>query len=130
MNIYIYRSQSFNCLLVSQFKDLDYQHSLLQDPQNNALYHCIIYLAPGDYHCFHSPVDWEVRFRRHFSGELFSVSPAIAAWISELFSMNERVAYVGRWKYGFFSMTAVGATNVGSIHVTLDKVCATYIFIL
>jgi phosphatidylserine decarboxylase len=28
--------------------------------------------------------------------------------------------YVGHWPEGFFSMTAVGATNVGSIRVHLD----------
>jgi len=97
-----------------------YQNNLLQNNANN-LYHCIIYLAPGDYHCFHSPVDWELQFRRHFSGELFSVNPGIASWIPGLFNLNERAVYVGQWKYGFFSMTAVGATNVGSIKVKCDK---------
>ena len=32
------------------------------------LYHIIIYLAPGDYHHFHSPTDWTVNTRRHFPG--------------------------------------------------------------
>ena len=45
----------------------DYQKSLLKNP-NNELYHCVIYLAPGDYHRFHSPTNWRVKFRRHFPG--------------------------------------------------------------
>uniref|UniRef100_A0A8C6EUV4 phosphatidylserine decarboxylase n=1 Tax=Marmota marmota marmota TaxID=9994 RepID=A0A8C6EUV4_MARMA len=36
--------------------------------EGNELYHCVIYLAPGDYHCFHSPTDWTVSHRRHFPG--------------------------------------------------------------
>lgn len=51
-----------------------------------------------------------------------SVNPRIAGWIPELFSLNERVVYVGEWQHGFFSMTAVGATNVGSIKVYSDNV--------
>ena len=30
------------------------------DHSDNRLYHCIIYLAPGDYHGIHSPVDWNI----------------------------------------------------------------------
>ena len=100
--------------------------------EGNKLYFVVIYLAPGDYHRFHSPTNWVAESRRHFAGipllhhnltlgELFSVSPYIANRVPNLFTLNERVAILGRWRYGFFSMTPVGATNVGSIHVNFDK---------
>ncbi|ODM98090.1 Phosphatidylserine decarboxylase proenzyme, partial [Orchesella cincta] len=97
----------------------------LMKNKGTALYHCVIYLAPGDYHRFHSPVEWKVQFRRHFAGELLSVNPVVARWIAGLFSLNERAVYVGEWEHGFFSYTAVGATNVGSIRVYDDKELST-----
>ncbi|XP_069789209.1 phosphatidylserine decarboxylase proenzyme, mitochondrial isoform X8 [Narcine bancroftii] len=89
--------------------------------EGNDLYHCVIYLAPGDYHCFHSPTDWRVSHRRHFPGSLMSVNPGVARWIKELFCHNERVVLAGDWTHGFFSLTAVGATNVGSIRIYFDN---------
>ncbi|CAH2083620.1 unnamed protein product [Euphydryas editha] len=100
-------------------KENNYYNSLLKN-KNNILHQCIIYLAPGDYHRFHSPCDWTSSFRRHFSGKLLSVNPWMARLIPGLFTMNERAVYVGEWKHGFFSMTAVGATNVGSIEIYSD----------
>ncbi|THH10570.1 hypothetical protein EW145_g1225 [Phellinidium pouzarii] len=91
----------------------------LQKP-NNRLHFAVIYLAPGDYHRFHSPAAWVVERRRHFVGELFSVSPYVAKRLQNLFVLNERVALLGRWAHGFFSMTPVGATNVGSILLNFD----------
>ncbi|KAH9870194.1 hypothetical protein J1614_007117 [Plenodomus biglobosus] len=85
-----------------------------------ALYYCVIYLAPGDYHRFHSPVSWVVESRRHFAGELYSVSPYLQRKMPGLFTLNERVVLLGRWRWGFFSYTPVGATNVGSIKVNFD----------
>lgn len=85
------------------------------------LYYAVIYLAPGDYHRFHSPVNWVSQIRRHYVGELFSVAPYFQAKLTNLFCLNERVALLGRWRYGFFSMTPVGATNVGSIEINFDK---------
>ncbi|EEP77999.1 phosphatidylserine decarboxylase proenzyme [Uncinocarpus reesii 1704] len=80
---------------------------------NRALYYVVIYLAPGDYHRFHSPVPWVVESRRHFAGEL--------AHSRASFTLNERVVLLGRWRWGFFSFTPVGATNVGSIKINFDS---------
>ncbi|PLB48878.1 phosphatidylserine decarboxylase proenzyme 1 mitochondrial precursor [Aspergillus steynii IBT 23096] len=88
---------------------------------DNALYYVVIYLAPGDYHRFHSPVPWVVESRRHFAGELYSVSPYLQRHLPGLFTLNERVVLLGRWRWGFFSYTPVGATNVGSIKVNFDS---------
>jgi phosphatidylserine decarboxylase len=95
--------------------------SLLSSKTPTSLYYCVIYLAPGDYHRFHSPVPWVVETRRHFAGELFSVSPYLQRTLPGLFTLNERVVLLGRWRWGFFSYTPVGATNVGSIVINFDK---------
>lgn len=85
------------------------------------LFYAVVYLAPGDYHRFHSPVPWVVERRRHFNGELYSVSPLFQNRMPGLFTLNERVALLGRWRHGLFSMTLVGATNVGSIKIHFDR---------
>ncbi|KZC10339.1 Phosphatidylserine decarboxylase proenzyme, partial [Dufourea novaeangliae] len=85
------------------------------------LKHFLVYLAPGDYHRFHSPTDWEIEFRKHFQGKLLSVNPRVAKYLPDLFSLNERVIYIGKWAGGFMAYTAVGATNVGSIKVYCDR---------
>ena len=36
--------------------------------EGHSLFSAILYLSPGDYHHFHSPVNWEVNLCRHFSG--------------------------------------------------------------
>lgn len=102
--------------------------SMTQEPEHlklrpgNALFFCVIYLAPGDYHRFHSPTNWVAETRRHFSGELYSVSPWMVKQLQNLFVLNERVVLLGKWRHGFFSMVPVGATNVGSIILNFDKV--------
>lgn len=92
--------------------EASYLESLKQRKEGTALYHCIIYLAPGDYHRFHSPTVFKPTIRRHFHGELLSVSPLVAQWVPELFCINERAAYIGEWEHGFFSFTAVGKCSL------------------
>ncbi|KAL8675576.1 MAG: hypothetical protein Q9168_000088 [Polycauliona sp. 1 TL-2023] len=86
-----------------------------------ALFYIVVYLAPGDYHRFHSPTSWVAETRRHFAGELYSVSPYLQRTLPGLFTLNERVVLLGRWRWGFFSFTPVGATNVGSIKINFDR---------
>ncbi|GAB0133179.1 hypothetical protein EsDP_00001592 [Epichloe bromicola] len=96
-------------------------YDILSSDRGTSLYYAVIYLAPGDYHRFHSPTNWVVERRRHFAGELFSVSPYLQRTLPGLFTLNERVVLLGRWRYGFFSFVPVGATNVGSIKINFDR---------
>ncbi|KAK1969738.1 phosphatidylserine decarboxylase [Colletotrichum eremochloae] len=96
-------------------------YDLISPENKTSLYYAVIYLAPGDYHRFHSPANWVVERRRHFAGELFSVSPYLQRTLPGLFTLNERVVLLGRWRYGFFSYVPVGATNVGSIKINFDR---------
>ena len=57
-----------------------------------------------------------------FLGELLTVAPWAARVMPGLFALNERVVLSGCWRYGFFTFAAVGAYNVGSIKIPLDKV--------
>lgn len=92
------------------------------------LKYCVIYLAPGDYHGIHSPVEWNISDVRHFTGHLFSVSPSTSARLRGLLAVNERVCLSGTSPYGFFSMTPVGAYNVGSITLEWDDQFNTNLF--
>eukprot|EP00753_Platysulcus_tardus_P005211 PLAT12996.1.p1 GENE.PLAT12996.1~~PLAT12996.1.p1 ORF type:complete len:439 (-),score=125.67 PLAT12996.1:53-1369(-) len=83
----------------------------------NAIHHIVIYLAPGDYHRFHSPVDWQARTATHVAGELLPVGSWTLRGVRALFALNERVALCGDWQHGFYSLTAVGAANVGNITI-------------
>lgn len=96
-------------------------YSRLTSEHRTALYYVVVYLAPGDYHRFHSPTAWVVEKRRHFAGELYSVSPYLQRTLPSLFVLNERVVLLGRWRWGFFSFIPVGATNVGSIKINFDR---------
>lgn len=93
--------------------------------RNTKLYHCVIYLHPGDYHRIHFPVDCHIHTRKHFPGTLFPVNSHFLRLIPSIFALNERVVLMGGWSSGFFSLTAVGAYNVGSITVNFDDTLQT-----
>jgi len=50
------------------------------------------------------------------------VAPWAAKRMRGFLSENERILYSGSWSYGFFSLTAVGAYNIGSIKTTIENV--------
>ncbi|XP_068634534.1 phosphatidylserine decarboxylase proenzyme 1, mitochondrial isoform X3 [Aristolochia californica] len=84
------------------------------------LFYCVIYLKLGDYHRVHSPVDWHVFLRRHFSGRLFPMNERATRTIKNLYIENERVVLEGQWEGGFMAVAAIGATNVGSIKLSIE----------
>ncbi|KAK5577812.1 hypothetical protein RB653_002760 [Dictyostelium firmibasis] len=112
---------------LEQVKGLTYSLEQFLGPDEIAklkgknLYHIGLYLSPGDYHGIHSPIDWEIKNRYHFPGYLFPVAKVAVDNIPGLFAMNERVVLTGDWKYGFYSLTPVGASNVGTIVMDFDK---------
>jgi len=85
----------------------------------------VIYLAPSDYHRFHSAAVWKADFRRHISGYLDPVKPSYVNKHKDVFKNNERVNLFGSWNYGFFMTSFVGALNVGSIKLHFDKTLRT-----
>jgi phosphatidylserine decarboxylase len=89
-------------------------HDLIEQKNNSAMWYIICYLSPADCHRYFAPADITLNFRRHFTGRLQSVVD------SELFDVNERMLVTGEWKYGFFSLTAVGAIHVGEIDFYFD----------
>ncbi|KAF3448312.1 hypothetical protein FNV43_RR09025 [Rhamnella rubrinervis] len=84
------------------------------------LFYCVIYLNPGDYHRIHSPADWNILVRRHFSGHLFPMNERATRTIRNLYIENERVVLEGLWPEGFMAIAAVGATNIGSIELLIE----------
>ena len=81
----------------------------------------VIYLAPGDYHRYHSPVSFTATYRRHIPGYLEPVDPRYLKGHQDVLKTNERVNLLGDWKHGFFAISFVGALNVGSIKLHFDE---------
>jgi phosphatidylserine decarboxylase len=88
--------------------------------EGNIIRYCVIYLAPGDYHRFHSPTDFEVTQGRHFTGEVLPVNKILVGWFDDLFALNERVVLSGKWSLGQLHYGIVGAYNVGKIDLCFD----------
>lgn len=95
------------------------QHPVPASPMKG-LFYCVLYLSPGDYHRVHSPVDWNVLVRRHFSGRLYPVNERATRTIRNLYIENERVVLEGQWQQGYLALAAIGATNIGSIELYIE----------
>jgi phosphatidylserine decarboxylase len=90
--------------------------------RGNKLMYCVIYLAPGDYHRYHSPAYFVANYRRHITGYLEPVMPSYLKNHKNVLKENERVNLLGEWAHGFYSMSFIGALNVGSIVLHFDDV--------
>jgi len=96
--------------------------------RGNKLFYMVIYLAPSDYHRFHSPAIFNVESRRHVAGYLDPVKPSYVNKHKDVFKNNERVNLFGNWNHGFFLTSFVGALNVGSIKLTFDPTLKTNVY--
>jgi len=94
--------------------------SMKRNPKNK-LYQIILYLAPGDYHRFHSPADCEFKTRNHIVGKLLPVKEKYVKTHTNVYEKNERVSLFGDWVQGMMCMVFVGALNVGSIDLNFDS---------
>ena len=93
--------------------------SMKRNPENR-IYQIILYLAPGDYHRFHSPADCTFKTRNHVVGELVPVKETYVKTHSGVYEKNERVSIFGDWIKGMMCMVFVGALNVGTIDLVFD----------
>ena len=74
-----------------------------------------IYLAPGNYHRVHMPLDAVLRTSVQVPGRLFSVGAETTRWIPNLFTRNERVVSFFDHDRGPMAIVMVGALFVGGI---------------
>lgn len=74
-----------------------------------------LYLSPQDYHRIHMPLDATLKEMIYVPGKLFSVQPATARMIPQLFAQNERLVVFFETAIGLMAMVLVGATIVGAI---------------
>lgn len=89
--------------------------ALLQEPGER--FHggifATVYLAPGDYHRFHAPVDGTITTVRRVPGTYYSVNPASVERVPRLFARNERAVVL----LDGVALVLVGACLVGGIHL-------------
>jgi phosphatidylserine decarboxylase len=88
--------------------------------RGNKVMFAVIYLAPQDYHRYHSPTHFTANYRRHIAGYLEPVRPDYLKKHKDVLKDNERVSVLGEWAHGFFTISFIGALNVGSIRLLFD----------
>ena len=79
----------------------------------------IVYLAPGDYHRVHSPVDGNIELVRGIAGDLYPVNAIGQRHVPRLLVRNSRAAIaIDTAGLGRVTVVLVGAVIVGRIPVT------------
>lgn len=73
------------------------------------------YLSPKDYHRIHMPLNARLKSMTYVPGRLFSVQPATARLVPELFARNERLVILFDTDAGVMAMVLIGAVIVGSM---------------
>eukprot|EP00922_Rhytidocystis_sp_ex-Travisia-forbesii_P029878 GHVS01043818.1.p1 GENE.GHVS01043818.1~~GHVS01043818.1.p1 ORF type:complete len:371 (-),score=38.40 GHVS01043818.1:49-1161(-) len=81
------------------------------------LKYVVLYLSPDKYHHFHSPCSFAIHNRKHFTGEVLPVFSSFLKRLNDVFAVNERVVYGGRWAGGAMYYAAIAAYNVGNIRL-------------
>ena len=80
-----------------------------------------LYLAPGDYHRFHVPVDGTITAATYIPGELWPVNALAVTHVADLFAVNERIVItIQRHGGGVVIVVLVGATMVGMTRIVFD----------
>ena len=80
-------------------------------------YFLTLYLAPGDCHRVHAPLDIEVLDANRIGGTLRPVRTKQVQTVPNLFCENERVACFWKTSGGSAAFVLVGALNVGSVEL-------------
>ena len=84
------------------------------------LYYATLYLAPSDYHRFHSPCEMRINESIPVKGEALPVAPWMMNRAPGLLTLNARHVMLGRWSQNHpIAVVPVGATSVRSI--VIDK---------
>ncbi|RKS87810.1 phosphatidylserine decarboxylase [Orbus hercynius] len=89
-------------------------HSEMIETFKNGAY-VTTYLAPSNYHRFHTPCKGTLKEMIYVPGSLFSVNKATTENIPNIFARNERVICLFDTEFGPVVQILVGATIVGSI---------------
>ena len=80
------------------------------------------YLAPGDYHHIHAPVSGRIWHTFYVPGKLWPVNDIWLERVEGLFTVNERIiSLIETDNWGTVAVVMVGATNVGSIRLSYNK---------
>ncbi|KIE00290.1 phosphatidylserine decarboxylase proenzyme, partial [Metarhizium majus ARSEF 297] len=75
-------------------------------------------LSPQDYHRYHSPVEGEVKTYQSLPGDYYQVDPVALQSKVDILTRNRRDYVVIETKeFGKVLFAAVGATDVGSVHI-------------